>query len=94
MWERWKDRAQGAAVETFAILTVAANRLVAQIHERMPAIIDPTDFDAWLGASTRPLKFLRPHSPEGWEAYPVGTWVNSPAHDDPRCIEPLKAAET
>ncbi len=89
LWEHWQDREAGAAIETFTIITTAANSLLAPIHDRMPAIIDPADEEAWLGAPAPPLELLRPHSSEDMAAYPVSTWVNSPAHDDPRCAEPL-----
>ena len=35
-------------VRTFAILTTAANELMAPIHDRMPVIVLPEDYDAWL----------------------------------------------
>jgi putative SOS response-associated peptidase YedK len=89
LWERWQDREGGPAIETFTIITTAANDLLAPIHDRMPAIIDPPDEEAWLGAPAPPLELLRPHSSQDMIAYPVSTWVNSPAHDDPRCAEPL-----
>jgi putative SOS response-associated peptidase YedK len=62
------------------------------IHERMPVIVAPADYDRWLdprvqdGAALQGL--LRPY-PEGeMAARPVSTWVNDPRHDDPRCLQP------
>jgi putative SOS response-associated peptidase YedK len=53
LWENWLG-ADGSEIETMAILTVTANRAVGRLHDRMPAIIAPPDFDAWLdcGAGT------------------------------------------
>ena len=39
-----------------AILTVAANDTVAPIHDRMPAILDPADYDDWLDNSVKDVR--------------------------------------
>jgi putative SOS response-associated peptidase YedK len=49
IWENWKEPATGDWIRTFAILTTAANELVAQIHDRMPAILKPEHYERWLG---------------------------------------------
>ncbi len=53
------------------IVTTAANELVGQVHNRMPAILDPSDFDAWLDPDTprsELLDMLQPAQVEGLEA--------------------------
>lgn len=47
LWEHWLG-ADGSEMESMAIITVAANDAIAAIHDRMPAILDPDDYDAWL----------------------------------------------
>jgi putative SOS response-associated peptidase YedK len=91
LWESWKDRTSGEVIESFTIITTDANALAAPIHDRMPVIIDPNDFDTWLSTPSPPEHLLRPYPAEAMESYPVSTWVNSPAHDDPRCIERVEA---
>jgi putative SOS response-associated peptidase YedK len=63
IWERWKQP-HDAPLETFAIVTVAANALIAPVHDRMPAVIAESDWPKWLGevpASLEDLKaLLRP----------------------------------
>src|SRR3954451_15271249 len=49
IWENWKDPSTGEWVRTFAVITTEANELVADIHDRMPVILKPEDFDRWLG---------------------------------------------
>ncbi len=44
LWENWKEPSSGEWVRTFALITTAANELVAQIHDRMPLIIAPKDY--------------------------------------------------
>ena len=91
LWESWRDPASGGRLETFTILTTEANALLAPIHERMPAIIDPADYDGWLSGPDY-ANLLRPHAVASMAAHPVSSWVNSPAHDDARCAEPISAS--
>jgi putative SOS response-associated peptidase YedK len=63
IWEHWRQP-HDAALETFAIVTVPANALIAPVHDRMPAVIAETDWPKWLGetpATAEELKgLLRP----------------------------------
>lgn len=51
IWEGWQSP-NGSEIETAAILTTSANATLAAIHDRMPVILDPRDFDAWLAPDT------------------------------------------
>jgi putative SOS response-associated peptidase YedK len=90
LWETWT--APGAQpLETFAILTTAPNALVAPIHHRMPAILAPDSYDAWLDADT-PSQRLQPLlvacAPSLLRARAVHPRLNHVAHDDPDCLAP------
>lgn len=91
LWDRW-SRPGSEARYTFTILTADANADVRGIHDRMPVVIEPTDYAVWLdrgspASAVRPL--LRP-SPDGsFTAHPVSTRVNAPSEDDPGLIEPI-----
>ena len=51
IWENWKASASGAWIRIFAVITVPSNELVAQIHDRMPAILErELRAVAWRGA--------------------------------------------
>jgi putative SOS response-associated peptidase YedK len=58
IWERWAEP-HGAALETFAMVTVAANTLIGTITDRMPAIIRPDHWAAWLGESPASVAELK-----------------------------------
>ena len=92
LWESWEG-AGHSALESFTILTTAANDLVRPIHDRMPVIVAPEDYARWLDPAVQTpepiLPLLRPYSSELLEAYAVGTRVNSPARDDEGCLERL-----
>jgi putative SOS response-associated peptidase YedK len=91
LWERWQG-AGGEAAETCAILTTDPNELLAPIHDRMPLILPPENYDAWLDPSVRSPEriapLLRPYPADPMEAYPVGREVNRPTTDGPSCIRP------
>jgi putative SOS response-associated peptidase YedK len=48
LWERSRGHGAEKPLETFTIITTKANELVRPIHERMPLILSPDQFDAWL----------------------------------------------
>ena len=92
LWESWQSP-DGGVLDTCTILTTTPNALMEPIHNRMPVILEPEDYDTWLHPGDQPniaMHLLRPFSAEKMAAYPVSTWVNSPAHDDAQCIVPLE----
>jgi putative SOS response-associated peptidase YedK len=58
LWEQWLG-ADGSELETMAILTVEANQAMARLHERMPLIIQPGDFDRWLDCRPGTAEFIQ-----------------------------------
>lgn len=93
LWESWEGTGQ-AAVESCTILTTSANELLLPIHDRMPVIVSPADYDLWLSPEVRDpeelARLFRPCPPEEVTAFPVGTAVNNPKTDSPQLIEPLR----
>ena len=81
----------GSAIEAFAILTTEPNRIMSPIHDRMPVILGSEAWATWLESDTPEnlSALLVPAPDEVLTAFPVGNRVNSAAHDDPACIEPL-----
>ena len=87
LWESWTDPETDEVVTTCTILTCPPNALMAELHDRMPVILDPADYGAWLDPTRGGLELLRP-CPETWlEAVPVSTRVNSPRNDDPSILQ-------
>jgi putative SOS response-associated peptidase YedK len=88
LWDCWQGE---AAVETCAILTTEANTLAKPVHDRMPVILPPDTYGAWLDPAADPAELatlLRPFPAEALECYPVGMLVNSPRNNRSECIEP------
>ncbi len=89
LWERWSDPS-GAVMQSTAIITAPANRLVASIHHRMPVIVWPGDYDRWLHPEPMPPEMLQDllgsARPDEYEMFPVSARVGKVTHDDPACI--------
>lgn len=88
--DRWEGPG-GEVRETFTILTTDANELLRPIHDRMPVILAPRERERWLDPATSPddaRALLGPFPPEALALREVSRRVNSPAHDDPTCLDP------
>lgn len=92
LWESWRTP-DGEVMESFCLLTTAANSLMAPIHERMPVIIPRDEFSIWLSPNLHdPLQLSRLYEPfpaDALTAFRVSTLVNNPSHDAAACIQPL-----
>jgi putative SOS response-associated peptidase YedK len=90
LWEHWLG-ADGSEIETMAILTVPANATVSRIHERMPAILAPQDFEAWLdirsGSSVEVQRLLRPAPDSILDMLEVSPKLNNPRNEGPEVQE-------
>lgn len=62
IWENWKEPPTSRWERTFAIITVTANKLIAPIHGRMPAILHQRDFQRWMGPEDDPRDLLIPYA--------------------------------
>jgi len=92
LWESWAGNDDRGPLETFTILTTEPNELMRTLHNRMPVILEPDDYDKWLNTDQTDkdasLALLDP-LPDGLLAtMPVNKRVNSPRNDDVACLEP------
>jgi putative SOS response-associated peptidase YedK len=70
-----------------ALITTAPNELMRPIHDRMPVIVAPEDYPAWLGAGEDASALLRSYPTARMVAHPVSPRVNRPEYDDAALIE-------
>ena len=81
IWDRWTS-VEGRIIESCAILTTTPNELPSEVHDRMPVILHPNHYHAWLTApglkSHHFAHLLVPFDPELMRRYPVRSLVNSP----------------
>lgn len=92
LWEHWQDPA-GNELESCTILTCVPNELMADLHDRMPVIIDPADYDRWLDLGAQDPEnvdgLLRPFPADRMEAWPVGQAVGNVRSEGPTLLEPV-----
>ncbi|MEQ8859406.1 MAG: SOS response-associated peptidase [Pseudomonadales bacterium] len=94
IWDRWRDREDGAGLESFAILTTDASVGLEFVHDRQPVMLSFDGARRWLDPDADPesLKaLLKSAIPVDLEAVPVSTYVNNARNKDARCVEPLSA---
>ena len=93
LWEHWESP-QNEILETCTILTTEANEVLSPIHNRMPVMLHPEDYDRWLDPSldtaSKLLPLLRPYPADEMASYPVSKLVNRASSDRSECIEPMK----
>ena len=78
-------------LRTVSLITTEPNELMRPIHDRMPVIIAPEQYDAWLDPAARDaeklMRFVQPYPANRMSAHRVGTRVSKPENDDPSLIE-------
>lgn len=94
LWESWLG-ADGSEIDTMAILTVAANATLTPIHDRMPAILEPDAFDAWLDVrgfrAEMAAEMLRPAPDSLLEHITVDPRINNSRNEGADLIQPYRA---
>jgi putative SOS response-associated peptidase YedK len=90
LWETSK-REDGTVLESCTIITMPPNALMAEVHnakQRMPAILQHDDIEAWLSGSADDARgALKPYPADSMVTWPVSTRVNSPKNNDAALIE-------
>ena len=96
LWETWSGP-NGEEVDTAAIVTTRANRMLAPIHDRMPVIVAPEAFDLWLDCANVDAEtaaaLIAPAAEDLFEYYEVSPAVNRVANDDEGLIAPAAPAQ-
>jgi putative SOS response-associated peptidase YedK len=92
LWEPWKDKATDQRLETYTIVTTDPNELVEPIHNRMPVILAPRDYERWLAPADPahlPIDLLRPYRADDMTTWKVGSAVGNVKNDEPGLIVPV-----
>ena len=97
LWESWHSKPSGERVRSFAIVTTEPNELCPRLHNRMPVVLAPEAWPAWLGeepANEVHLKaLLAPYPSDAMVCWPVSPRVGSVKNNDPSLIEPVGAPQ-
>lgn len=88
VWDAWKD-GEGHWLQSFAIVTTTANEIMASIHDRMPVMLRPTDYDRWLARGIPehpPIDLLRPYEAGEMEMHPANPAVGNVRNTGPEML--------
>lgn len=90
LWDRWISK-NGEVIESCTIITRESVGGVRELHDRMPVILEETDYDAWLDpglASPAAIDAMLRKPPPMLVVQPVSSFVNSPVNEGPNCLLP------
>ncbi len=94
VWDHWARDEH--SIDSCAIIVTEANELTKPIHDRMPVMLAPEHYDAWMDPDLtdpgRLKSFLKPYPSERMLAYPVSKAVNDPKNDQPELIARVEKA--
>jgi putative SOS response-associated peptidase YedK len=97
LWETWGDE-KGNEMRSATIITTRANTFMSSMHDRMPVMLKPTDFQRWLEQGDRPHEqlddLLTPYPDDEMEAYPLSKNVNSPRNEGAELIQRIEPERT
>ena len=86
-----EESAEGEILRTFTILTTDTNADMRAVHDRMPVVLEEDAWPVWLGEETGDVEPLMHPAPDGTlRLWPVSRDVNSPRHNRPDLVEPIK----
>ena len=88
LWAEWKDVETGEPLKSCTMIVTRANTLAAKVHDRMPVMMQPRDFEGWL-EGLGGTELLRPAPDDYLQVWPVSRRVNSSRApgDDPALID-------
>jgi putative SOS response-associated peptidase YedK len=97
LWATWRDPDSGDELWTCTILTTTANKLMASVHHRMPVILLPESWDAWLDPDNKDVDqlaaLLEPAPEDLLTLWPVDQAVGNPRNNTPDLQRPLEGHE-
>jgi putative SOS response-associated peptidase YedK len=93
VWDHWKNKETGERIKSCTMIISDPNDFVAEVHDKMPVLLLPDQFDHWLSGNMG-IEELKPISNDYLQRWAVSKRVNSSKapKDDGTLIEPTKAA--
>jgi putative SOS response-associated peptidase YedK len=90
LWDEWKDRETNLPLMSCTMIVTDANDLASKMHDRMPVLLQPKDFENWLTGKAG-IELFRPAANDYLQVWPVSRRVNSSraASDDQTLIEQI-----
>jgi putative SOS response-associated peptidase YedK len=93
LWETWKDKETGETKETYTVITTDPNELMEPLHNRMPVVLAPNDYERWMAPADPaklPIDLLRPYPAEEMTAWKVSAAVGNVRNNEPSLTERIE----
>ena len=93
LWDEWKNRETGERLKSCTMIITEPNAFVAEVHDRMPVLLKPEQFDHWLNGNMG-VEELKPIDNDYLQRWSVSKRVNSSKADanDATLIDPVRQA--
>lgn len=89
VWESWRAP-DGNILRTCCLITTGPNDLMVPVHDRMPVIVSPDDYEMWLAGDSRDaLTLIRPYRAEEMQAWPVSKRVSRSGEEGADLVCPI-----
>lgn len=92
LWDEWRSP-EGEVIESCTILTTTPNSLVADMHDRMPVIVKPDQYEVWLDPDVTDFAAIRdilqPYGADQMRRYPVSTRLNNSRNEGADAAAPI-----
>jgi putative SOS response-associated peptidase YedK len=92
LWESWNG--PDGELRSFCTITTEPNALCARVHDRMPVIISPDDYDQWLDPtikdSAKAMTMIRTYPAEEMISHAVSLKVSSVRNQGPEVAAPIE----
>jgi len=96
IWDAWYDKEANEDVNSCAMVITKPNKFVAEVHDRMPVILEPESFETWMRTTDveEAASLLKPPDESVLLKRPVSKRVNSSrtAGDDATLVEEVRLA--
>ena len=93
LWEAKDDMPDGSVLRTTCIITTSANKIMEPIHDRMPVIVAPENWQAWLEAPAEEIgDLVAPFDSTAMQAWPVSRRVNKTGEEGADLIKAVTVA--
>lgn len=89
IWSSRKDPETGLEEINFAVLTCPPNEKMAEIHDRMPLILHPEDYQRWLSDEEDPADLIKPFPAAMMTMWEINPRVGNVRNNDPDILKEL-----
>jgi putative SOS response-associated peptidase YedK len=93
IWETWRNPETDEEIRTFSVITCPRNAMRAGIHDRMPVILHPEDYECWLSIETDSFDLMKPFPAERMTMWKIDRKVGSPKNDTADILDPTEPAQ-